>query len=204
MQSFAPFVAVSNAIENLTLDITRIANDIRLLSSGPMTGLFEIVLPTVQPGSSIMPGKINPSIAEMVNQVSYYVLGNAQCVRFCSQAGQLELNVMMPVTAFALIQMIQILGNALEVFAAKCVEGLTANSERCRDYAERSISVVTALNTYIGYLKAAEIAKQAVREQRKITDIAMEQGLLSQEQLKEVLNLEAMTHVGIPGKEHAA
>ncbi len=199
MQSMAPFVAVSGAIRNLALDLIRIANDLRLLSSGPNTGLHEIHLPDLQPGSSIMPGKVNPVMAEMLNMVCFYVVGNDTSIAMASQAGQLELNVMMPLVGYLLPSTVYVLGNALHVFAEKCVAGIEANKARCEDYAERSLSIVTALNPYIGYLKAAEIAKESLKTGKRIRDLVIEKKLLPKEKLDEILNLLAMTEPGIPG-----
>jgi aspartate ammonia-lyase len=139
MQSMAPFVAVSGALRNLALDMTRISNDLRLLASGPRTGFAEIELPAVQPGSSIMPGKVNPVLAEMMNMVCFHVIGNDTCIAMSSQAGQLELNVMMPIIAHNLLESLTVFRNALDAFAEKCVRGITADTEVCRDYAEKSL-----------------------------------------------------------------
>ena len=193
MQSMAPFVAVASAARNLALDLAKLANDLRLLSSGPMTGLAEIDLPAVQPGSSIMPGKVNPVLAEMLDMVAFQVIGNATVVDYASQAGQLELNVMMPVIAFDLFFSLDILANAVDAFAVRCVAGITANVERCRLYADMSLSNITVLNPHIGYEKAAEVAKRALRERRALRDIVLEEGLMSAEELDRVLDLAAMT-----------
>jgi aspartate ammonia-lyase len=194
MQSMAPFVAVSSAVRNLALDLTKVANDLRLLASGPMTGLAEIELPAVQPGSSIMPGKVNPVLAEMLNMVCFQVIGNATVVDYASQAGQLELNVMMPVIAFDLFFSLRIMANAVEAFASKCVAGITANVERAKMYGDMSLSNVTVLNPHIGYLKAAEIAKRALKEHRPLRDLVLEEGLMSAEDLDRALDLKAMAH----------
>jgi fumarate hydratase class II len=193
MQSMAPFVAVSGALRNLALDMTRIANDLRLLASGPRTGLAEIELPPVQPGSSIMPGKVNPVLAEMLNMVCYHVIGNDTTVAMASQAGQLELNVMMPIIAHDLLEALFVFRNALEAFADKCVRGITADAERCREYAEKSLSLVTALNPHVGYLRAAEIAKEMLKSKRGAREVTRELGLMSDEELDRVLDLQKMT-----------
>src|SRR4030095_11527755 len=143
MQSMLPFMELSSAINNFAIDMTKITNDLRLLASGPTTGFAEIIMPAVQPGSSIMPGKVNPSMAEMMNQVLYQVMGNNHTVMMCSQAGQLELNVMMPVMIFNIVWMIEILKNALKVFDEKCVRGLIADETKCRESAENSLHIVT-------------------------------------------------------------
>ncbi|MGH2569507.1 MAG: aspartate ammonia-lyase [Bacteroidota bacterium] len=197
MQSLRPMQELSNAIRNFAQDLSRIANDIRLLGSGPKTGLQEIFLPAVQPGSSIMPGKVNPSMAEMVNMVCFQVIGCDTTVLMSAQAGQLELNVMMPVVAFNLLHEIEILRTATDVFIKFCVSGITANAERCQYYAENSTSVVTVLNPHIGYMAAAEIAKEYIKSGKPIRDLVLEKGLLTKEQLEKVFDLRGMTEPGI-------
>jgi aspartate ammonia-lyase len=196
MQSMAPFVRVSNDLRGFCLDLTRIANDLRLLASGPTTGFDEIVLPAVQPGSSIMPGKVNPVIAEMTNMVAYQVLGYDTTVAYAAQAGQLELNVMMPVLAHNLLRSLSLLTATLRVLRTACVDGITANEEICRRYFEHSISLATALNPYIGYARAAEIAKESAKTGKTVVEIVREQKLLSEEQIAKVFSPEAMTHPG--------
>ena len=193
MQSQAPAVELSGALRLLAIELIRIANDLRLLSSGPTTGFAEIRLPAVQPGSSIMPGKINPSIPEMVNMVCFAVIGNDLTITMAAQAGQLELNVMMPVIAYKLLDSMHILTNAVIVLTTRCVEGIEADAERCRAYAERTMGLATALNPYIGYLAAAEVAKEALRTGRTLRDVVLERGLLSAEQLDQILDPTAMT-----------
>ena len=200
MQSTADFADVSAALRTLALTLTRIANDLRLLSSGPTTGLGEINLPPVQPGSSIMPGKVNPSMAEMLNMVCYHVMGNDQCIMACAQAGQLELNVMMPIMAYNLLQSFEILTNGIHVFSERCVRGITANAARCRELAERSMGLATALNPYLGYLAAAEVAKEALQRGVSLRQVVLERGYLSEEQLDRILDPIKMTEPGIPGK----
>ena len=197
MQSLRPFTELSSAARNLSQDLVRIANDLRLLSSGPKTGFAEIVLPPVQPGSSIMPGKVNPVMAEMLNMVCFQVIGCDTTVLIAAQAGQLELNVMMPVVAFNLLHELEILKSAIDVFVKFCVTGITANESRCRDYAEGSMSIVTVLNPHIGYAKAAEIAKEYLRSGKSIKQLVLEKGLLPKEKLDEVFNLRGMTEPGI-------
>ncbi|HLX13440.1 MAG TPA: aspartate ammonia-lyase [Bacteroidota bacterium] len=197
MESLRPFVELSSAVRNLAQDLIRIANDLRLLSSGPKTGMAEILLPPVQPGSSIMPGKVNPVMAEMLNMVCFQVIGCDTTVLLAAQAGQLELNVMMPVVAFNLIHEIEILKNAIEVFITFCVDGITANAARCQDYAEGSMSIVTVLNPHIGYAKAAEIAKEYLASGKSIKQLVLDKGLMSKEKLEEVFNLRGMTEPGI-------
>ena len=193
MQSMSPFVNLSGALRTLATEMIRIANDLRLLSSGPNTGLAEINLPAVQPGSSIMPGKVNPVIAEMTDMVCFQVMGNDVVIATAAQAGQLELNVMMPVIAFNLLMSLTILNNALTVLRERCVDGITANEERCRWYVERSVSLVTALNPKIGYARAAEIAKRAIAKGKTIRETIEEEGLLSPDELPEVMDTRAMT-----------
>lgn len=197
MQSLMPFMELSSAINNFALDLTKITNDLRLLASGPTTGFAEIIMPAVQPGSSIMPGKVNPSMAEMMNQVLYQVMGNNLTVMMCSQAGQLELNVMMPVAIFNIVWMIEILKNALKAFDEKCVSGLIADEKKARGYAEKSISIVTALNPIIGYDKAAEIAKEAVKNHRSIMDVIREKNIMDEKKLAKVLDLMKLTKPGL-------
>ena len=193
MQSMAPFVALSSSLRVLATDVIRIANDLRLLSSGPNTGLAEISLPAVQPGSSIMPGKVNPVIAEMTDMVCFQVMGNDLVIAVASQAGQLELNVMMPVIAFNLLMSLTILTNAMKIFNERCVQSITANEERCRWYVEHSVALVTALNPRIGYARAAEIAKRATAKGETIREEIEEEGLLTAAELEEVLDTRAMT-----------
>ncbi|HEX7078221.1 MAG TPA: aspartate ammonia-lyase [Candidatus Eisenbacteria bacterium] len=194
MQSMAPVVRVSNDLRGFALDLTRIANDLRLLASGPTTGLNEIGLPAVQPGSSIMPGKVNPVMLEMTNMVCYQVLGYDTTVAYAAQAGQLELNVMMPVIAHNLLRALQILAPTLRVLREKCVEGITANEAACRDYFDHSISIATALNPLIGYLAAAEVAKESAKTGKTVVAIVRERKLLTEEQIAKVFSPEGMTH----------
>ena len=193
MQSNACFARVSGSLRVLALELIRIANDLRLLSSGPNTGFAEITLPPVQPGSSIMPGKVNPVMAEMLDMVCFAVLGNDLAIAMAVQAGQLELNVMMPLIAYKLLDSITILMNAVRVFTVKCVDGITADAARCKAYAMRSLSIVTALNPFIGYAKAAEVAKESLATGRAIRDIVLEKKLMAAGQLDKALDLMAMT-----------
>lgn len=199
MQSMAPFTALSGALRNLALDLCRIANDLRLLSSGPRVGLAEIQLPAVQPGSSMMPGKINPVMAEMLNMVCFRVIGNDGAIAYAAQAGQLELNVMMPGIVAALLESLTILRNAVKAFTERCVTGICANEAQCRAYAQRSIAIVTALSPHLGYAQAAEVAKQALASGKTIREVVLEKRLMPEAQLDEILRLEAMTEFGIPG-----
>jgi aspartate ammonia-lyase len=197
MQSLRPFEDLSGAIRGLSQDLIRIANDLRLLSSGPKTGLAEIVLPAVQPGSSIMPGKINPSMAEMLNMVCFQVLGCDMTILMAAQAGQLELNVMMPVVAYNLLHEIEILGNAVDSFARFCVAGIKADETRCQWHAESSMGIVTVLNPYIGYSAAADVAQEHVSTGKSVRQIVLEKKLLSSEKLDRILDLRSMTEPGI-------
>lgn len=193
MQSMAPFVAVSGAIRNLAQDWVKISHDLRLMDSGPKTGFKEIQLPPVQPGSSIMPGKYNPVMAEMISQVCFQVMGYDAAIALAAQAGQLELNVMMPMIAYSLIQSIEILGNAIAALTEKGLKGIVVNGDRCRDYAEGSLALVTALNTHIGYLNAAAVAKESLETGKSLRQIVLEKGLMSEADLATVLNLEQMS-----------
>jgi aspartate ammonia-lyase len=193
MQSNLAMAGVSSALRNLALEVIRIANDLRLLASGPNTGMAEINLPALQPGSSIMPGKINPVMPELAAMVSFQVVGNDLAVAMAVQAGQLELNVMMPTMAYSVLQSITILTNMLRQFTQKCVTGITANENRCNFYVQATVSLATALNPYIGYAKAAEIAKEAVATGRSIIEIAREKKLLSETEIKDILDPVRMT-----------
>jgi aspartate ammonia-lyase len=190
MQSQLPVVAVSAALRNLALELTRITNDLRLLASGPLTGLAEINLPAVQPGSSIMPGKVNPSLLECMNQVLFHIIGADTAIAYASQAGQLELNVMMPLMAFEITFSMEILKNFLPVFIERCVRGITANRERSETYYVSSPSLATALNPIIGYAAAAEIAKESARTGKRIPDLLREMNLLPEERIAEIFTPE--------------
>jgi len=195
MQSMAPFVHLSGSLRNLAQDAIKMANDLRLMDSGPKTGLKEIQLPPVQPGSSIMPGKYNPVMAEMLNMVCFQVIGLDTAILLAAQAGQFELNAMMPLIAYNLLHSLQILNNSLRVFTERCVRGITAQADRCRSYAEGTLALVTALNPYIGYLQAAEVAKISLETGKPIRQIVLERNLMSPEQVAKALNLEAMSQM---------
>ena len=201
MQNQADIAAYSAALRILALTLTRIANDLRLLASGPMTGLAEIRLPAVQPGSSIMPGKVNPVMPEMLNMVCYHVIGNDTTIAMCTQAGQLELNVMIPIMAYDLCQSIDVLTNGLRAFTERCLRGLEADERRCLYWLERSLAIVTALNPYIGYRRAAEVSQEALSTGKAIAEIVLERGLMSAEQLQSVLDLRRMTEGGVLGQK---
>jgi aspartate ammonia-lyase len=202
MQSQLPVVAVSAAMRNLALELTRITNDLRLLASGPITGLAEIILPAVQPGSSIMPGKVNPSVPEMVNQVCYQVIGCDAAILAAADGGQLELNVMMPVIAWNALHATRILGNAMRVLDTRCVAGIRADEARCRELLDRSTAIATALSPYIGYAETADIAKTAVATGRSIRELVLERRLVEAKQLDAILAVEAMTTPGVPGQNN--
>ncbi|MEM8504708.1 MAG: aspartate ammonia-lyase [Cyanobacteria bacterium P01_D01_bin.1] len=195
MQSMAPFVAVSSSLRNLAQDLVKISHDLRLLDSGPKTGLKEIQLPPVQPGSSIMPGKYNPVMAEMTSMVCFQVMGYDSAITLAAQAGQLELNVMMPLIAYDLIHSIEILGNTVEALDKKCLQGVTVFPERCMGYAEGSLALVTALNTHIGYLNAAAIAKESLETGKPLRQLVLENKLMDETTLNEVLDLQKMSQM---------
>jgi len=186
LQSARPAQAVSSALKELALELIRMANDLRLLASGPTTGLSEISLPPVQPGSSIMPGKVNPVMAECLNMVAFQVVGNDLAVSLAVQAGQLDLNVMTPVIMYNVLSSIRILTNYLPVFREKCVEGIKVDEKRCLQYLDKNPSLATLLSPYIGYLEASKIAKQALKEGRSVKEIALEKRLLKPETLEEI------------------
>ncbi len=200
MQSLGDATALSGALRTYAVDLGKVASDIRLLASGPRTGFAEIVLPAVQPGSSIMPGKVNPSIAEMVNMVCFQVIGNDVAVATAAEAGQLELNVMMPVIAHNLLLTMILLTNASRVLAERCVEGIEADRAMCEHWLDRSPALVTALAPKIGYAAAAKLAKEAVAKNVSVRQLVMEKGLLKGKELDEVLDLQAMTEPGVPGE----
>jgi aspartate ammonia-lyase len=193
LQSHQPITGVSAALRNLALELIRIANDLRLLDSGPLTGLKEITLPPRQPGSSIMPGKVNPVMPECLNQIAFHVVGADLTVAMAAQAGQLEINVMQPVMIWEILFSIEILKNFLEVFRTGCVEGIVADRERMEEYAHKSPSLATALNPVIGYARAAEIVKKALAENRRVSEVALEETDLGREKLAKILSPENLT-----------
>ncbi len=199
MQSMGDIAGFSGAFRAYVLDLNKIANDIRLLASGPRTGLAEITLPAVQPGSSIMPGKVNPSIAEMVNQVCYQALGLDLTVATAAEAGQLELNVMMPVITHNIVFGLIIVGNASRVFAEKSVRGIEADEKQATYWLERSPALVTALAPKLGYAESAKLAKEAIASGLTVKELVTKKGLLKGQELEDVLDLRAMTELGIPG-----
>ncbi len=199
MQSLADAVFFAGALRAMAQDFTRIANDIRLLSAGPTTGIAELTCPPVQPGSSIMPGKVNPVMAEMLNQAMYHCLGNDHAITLCAMAGQLELNVMMPILAHNLNEMLQVMIGAVRAFTERCVVGLVANRERAESWLARNPILVTALNPLIGYEAGAAVAKKALAENKSVRDVVLELGLLNEGQLADALDARRMTDGGIAG-----
>jgi aspartate ammonia-lyase len=200
MQSNLALSVASSALRNLALELIRISNDLRLLSSGPNTGLAEIQLPALQPGSSIMPGKVNPVMAELTAMVGFQAVGADLVTAMAVQAGQLELNVMMPAMAWNVLHSAKILKNTMLALATKCIDGISANEEKCRYYANATISLAAALNPYIGYAAAAEIAKESVKTGRTVTEIALEKKLLDEQTLREILDPMRMTSPMAPVK----
>jgi aspartate ammonia-lyase len=204
MQSMGDAAAFSASLRGLALDLSKMVSDLRLMVSGPRTGLDEIVLPAVQPGSSIMPGKINPSIPEMVNQVCFQVIGCDTTVAISAEHGQLELNVMMPVIAHNILLSMLILTNAIDTLSEKCVKGITANEAMCQYWVERSAALATALMPQIGYAKAAEISKRSVKEGILIRDLVRRDDVIPADEIDGVLDLRKMTEIGVPQGKHAA
>ena len=201
MQSNLAMSVASSALRNLALELIRISNDLRLLSSGPNTGLAEIELPALQPGSSIMPGKVNPVMAELTAMVGFQTIGADIVTAMAVQAGQLELNVMMPAMAWNVLHSAEILKNTMRALAKKCVDGISAKEDRCRYYANATISIAAALNPYIGYAAAAEIAKESVKTGRPVAEIALERNLLDERTMREILDPMRMTTPAAPIKQ---
>jgi aspartate ammonia-lyase len=198
MQSMAPFVRISSGMRTASIEVSQICNDIRLLVSGPRTGFGELILPAVQPGSSIMPGKVNPAIAEMVNQVCFQVIGNDTTIAWGAQAGQLELNVMMPGINYAVCFSATILANALRQLRVKTVDGMRVDQERVKELMDASPSIViTALSPHIGYAKAADLVKRALAQKRSLLDVALEEKVMPEEKLRKILDPLPMTNGGV-------
>jgi fumarate hydratase class II len=193
-------VHVSGALKTLAVSLTKIANDLRWLASGPRCGLGEISLPETQPGSSIMPGKVNPVICESVLQVAAHVIGCDATITFCGQAGSFELNVMMPIMALKLMEAIEFTANVTKLFTQKCITGIEANRERCRDMVERSLAMVTALAPFVGYDKAAKIAQEAHASGKSVREVARAHKVLPEKKLEKILDVRRMTHPGVPNK----
>lgn len=203
-QNIDGFSAVSSAVKDCALALSKIANDLRLMSSGPRTGFGEINLPARQNGSSIMPGKVNPVIPEVVNQVAFRIMGNDVTISMAVEAGQFELNAFEPVVFDALFQSITILDHAVNTFVVNCVDGITANEERCNELLDASVGMVTALCPYIGYAQAAKLAKEALATRVPIRTLLIEKNILTAEEAKRVLDAYSMTQPGVPGKEETA
>ena len=199
-QSMGDVLAYSSGMRRLAVEVGKVASDLRLLSMGPRAGLSEIMLPAVQPGSSIMPGKVNPSVPEMVNQVCFQVMGCDATIAIACEAGQLELNVMMPVIAWNALHASTILREAMKVLRVRCVDGIAADESRARELLERSTAAATALSPYIGYAETAAIAKEAVKTGKTIRELVLARGLLDAAQLDAILSVDAMTRGGIVGK----
>jgi aspartate ammonia-lyase len=200
-QSMGDVLAYTGAMRRLAVEVNKVASDLRLLSMGPRAGISEITLPAVQPGSSIMPGKINPSVPEMVNQVCFQVMGCDTTVALACDAGQLELNVMMPVIAWNALHASTILREAMRTFRVRTVDGIVANEARARELLDRSTAMATALSPYLGYAATADIAKESIRTGRPIREIVLERGLLDARRLDDILSVESMTRPGITGRK---
>lgn len=200
-QNLDPFVAVSGAIKACAVTLSKIANDFRLMSSGPRAGFGEINLPAKQNGSSIMPGKVNPVIPEVVNQVAFNVIGNDVTITMAAEAGQLELNAFEPIVFYCMFQSIDTMAYAVQTFVDNCVSGITANETRCRYLVENSVGVITAICPHVGYQKAADIAKQAIKTGESVRELILKEGLLTEDELNEIMDPVNMTEPGISGKE---
>ena len=200
MQSLNAVVEFSSALRILSISLIKIADDLRLLSSGPTAGLAEIQLPAVQPGSSIMPGKVNPVMAEMINMVCFQVLGCDSTIVHAARSGQLELNVMMPVIAYNLLFAIEILNNSITTFTSRCIAGIQANRTICQNYAEKNPILATALSPFLGYEKAAQLVKQALKENVSIRELVLKENLMTEKELSNILNIRNMTD--LPDKNH--
>ena len=202
-QSMGDVLSYSGGLRRLAVEVSKVASDLRLLSMGPRAGISEVQLPAVQPGSSIMPGKVNPSVPEMVNQVCYQVYGCDATNLAAADAGQLELNVMMPVMAWNTLHATRILRQAMRVLKTKCLDGIKADAERCRELLDRSTAVATALSPYIGYAVTAEIAKESARTGKSVRELVRERRLLPDDQLDRILSPAAMTAPGVPGEDES-
>ncbi len=188
IQNVNPALEVSASLRGVSISLAKIANDIRLLSSGPRTGFAEITLPAAQPGSSIMPGKVNPVMAEMLNMVCFQVIGNDAAIAYATQASQLELNVMMPMIAYNLLFSIEILSKGISVFTEKCVKGIKADEKKCKSYANATLAMATALNPIIGYASAAEVSKEAYKTGKTVKQIAVKKGILKENNANRILD----------------
>lgn len=198
-QNTDSYTEVSAALKVCMMNMSKIANDLRLMASGPRVGLGEITLPARQPGSSIMPGKVNPVMAEVINQIAFQVIGNDHTICLASEAGQLELNVMEPVLVFNLLQSISIMNNGFRVFREYCLEGITANEEKMKEYVDKSVGVITAVNPHLGYETAARIAREAILSGKSVRELCLHYNVLTEEELDLILDPFEMTHPGIAG-----
>ena len=201
-QNLDSFVAVSGAVKACAVTLSKISNDLRLMSSGPRAGFGEINLPAKQNGSSIMPGKVNPVIPEVVNQVAFNVIGNDVTITMAAEAGQLELNAFEPIIFYCMFQSIDTLAYAVETLVDNCITGITANEERCRELVENSVGIITAINPHVGYQKAAEIAKKAIKTGEPVRSLILEENLMDEEELNQILDPVHMTEPGILDKDH--
>lgn len=199
-QNIDPFLEVSSMLKITAINLSKLASDLRLLSSGPCCGFNEINLPPAQPGSSIMPGKVNPVIPEILNQISAQVKGNDLSVASAVEMGQLELNVMLPVVIYNLLQSLELLTNGVATFTKNCIKGITANREVCIGHVEKSIGIITAINPHLGYDQSSRIAHQALKEKKSIREVILEEGYLTEEELEEILDPLEMTEPGIAGR----
>lgn len=199
-QNTDAYTEVSSALKNCMINMSKVANDLRLLASGPRAGLSEISLPARQPGSSIMPGKVNPVMCEMINQVAFQVMGNDHTISLASEAGQLELNVMEPVLVFNLLQSLNIMRQAFQSFRTLCVEGIEANEEFCKAYVEQSVGTITALNPHIGYETSAKIAREATLTGKSVRELVLQENVLTENELNQILDPHEMTRPGIAGE----
>ena len=200
-QNLDSFVSVSGSVKACAVTLSKIANDLRLMSSGPRAGFGEINLPARQNGSSIMPGKINPVIPEVVNQVAFYVIGNDVTITMAAEGGQLELNAFEPIIFYCIFQSIDTLAYAVQTFVDNCVTGITANETRCRYLVENSVGIITAICPHVGYQKAADIAKRAIKTGESVRSLILQENLLTEQELNEILDPVHMTEPGISGKE---
>jgi aspartate ammonia-lyase len=198
-QNTDAYTEVSAALKVCMMNMSKVANDLRLMASGPRVGLGEISLPARQPGSSIMPGKVNPVMAEVINQIAFQVIGNDHTICLASEAGQLELNVMEPVLVFNLLQSISIMNNGFRVFREYCVEGIVANEDKMKEYVEKSVGVITAVNPHLGYETAARIAREAILTGKSVRELCLYYNVLTEEELDLILDPHEMTNPGIAG-----
>ena len=200
-QNVDSFVSVSGSVKACAVTLSKIVNDLRLMSSGPRAGFGEINLPAKQNGSSIMPGKVNPVIPEVVNQVAFNIIGNDVTITMAAEAGQLELNAFEPIIFYCIFQSIDTLAYAVRTFVDNCVTGITANETRCRYLVENSVGIITAICPHVGYQAAADIAKKALKTGEPVRDLILKERLLTEEHLDQILNPVNMTEPGISGKE---